>query len=157
MRHDDVIIAAARRSPIGSFMGALSSLSAVELATATIRQVITDSKISLDLVSEVLMGCILPAGLGQAPARQAALDAGMPQSVPCTTINKMCGSGMKTLMLGYDLIKAASADVIIAGGMESMSNAPHLLSHSRRAAAMMTSSCRITFFLKRDTTHTDWT
>ncbi|MGH8580727.1 MAG: thiolase family protein [Gammaproteobacteria bacterium] len=127
----DSFIVAARRTPIGSFLGTLSPLSAAELGAFAIQAVVSEAGIALGAIDEVLMGCVLPAGVGQAPARQAALKAGIPQSVPCTTINKMCGSGMKTVMLGHDLIKAGSGQVVIAGGMESMSNAPYLLANAR--------------------------
>src|ERR687892_69374 len=122
--NDDTFIVAARRTPIGSFLGSLSSLSAPALGAAVIRAVVQDSGSDPTLIDEVLMGCVLPAGLGQAPARQAALQAGIPKSVPATTVNKMCGSGMKTVMLGYDQIQAGAARIVLAGGMESMSNAP---------------------------------
>ncbi|MGH8610662.1 MAG: acetyl-CoA C-acetyltransferase, partial [Gammaproteobacteria bacterium] len=132
----DIFIVAARRTPNGSFLGALSPLSAVELGAFAIRAVVSEAGIALGAIEEVLMGCVLPAGLGQAPARQAALKAGIPQSVPCTTVNKMCGSGMKTVMLAHDLIKAGSAEIVLAGGMESMSNAPYLLAKARAGMRM---------------------
>lgn len=128
---DPIIIASAVRTPIGSFQGALKGESATNLGAAAIRAAVARAKINPDSVSEVLMGCVLPAGLGQAPARQAAIHSGLPQTVPCSTLNKVCGSGMKTVMLGHDLIHAGSADIVIAGGMESMTNAPYLLDKAR--------------------------
>lgn len=133
---DTVVIVAAKRTPIGSFQGALSPVAATDLGAAAIRAALADAKVPGDAVDEVLMGCVLPAGLGQAPARQAALAAGLPEAVGCTTINKVCGSGMKALMLAHDLIKAGSAKVIVAGGMESMSNAPYLLPKARAGLRM---------------------
>ncbi|MFN2301352.1 MAG: acetyl-CoA C-acyltransferase [Gammaproteobacteria bacterium] len=129
---DSVVIVAARRTPIGSFQGALAPLSAPELGAAVIRAALADGKVSGSDVSEVIMGCVLPAGLGQAPARQASLGAGVPVSVGCTTINKVCGSGMKAVMFGNDLIRAGSATVVVGGGMESMSNAPYLVQRALR-------------------------
>ncbi len=131
MENNDIVIVAARRTPLGSMMGNLSSQSAVQLASVAIRAAISDCGIDADSIDEVFMGCVLPAGLGQAPARQASLNAGIPQSVGCTTINKVCGSAMKAIMLGCDLINAGSATSIIAGGMESMSNAPYLIPKAR--------------------------
>ena len=125
--NDAVVIAAARRTPLGGFQGALSPLSGHQLAAAVFAAVLEDSHVAAEEVSEVFLGCVLPAGQGQAPARQAALGAGLPTSVPCTTINKVCGSGMKSLMLGHDLIRAGSADIVLVGGTESMTNAPYLL------------------------------
>ncbi len=132
----DVVVLAAKRTPIGSFLGALAPLSAAALGAAAIRAVLETTGTEPAEVDEVLMGCVLPAGIGQAPARQAALRAGLPASVPCTTVNKMCGSGMKAVMLGVDLIRAGSAEVVIAGGMESMSNAPYLLPRARQGLRM---------------------
>lgn len=128
----DIVILSAKRTPIGGFQGALSSLSAPTLGAAAIRAAVHDARINPDQVGEVYMGCCLMAGLGQAPARQAALGAGLPESVGATTLTKMCGSGMKTVMLAHDLIKAGSAPVLVAGGMESMSNAPYLLPAERK-------------------------
>jgi acetyl-CoA C-acetyltransferase len=128
---DPIVIVAARRTPIGSFQGALSPLAAHQLGAAAISATVQDSGIDAGDVSEVLMGCVLPAGQGQAPARQAALGAGLPISAGCTTINKVCGSGAKTVMLGHDLIAAGSANIVIAGGMESMTNAPYMLPKAR--------------------------
>lgn len=128
---NEIVIAAARRTPLGSLLGSLSTITAPQLGTHAIRAILQDSKIDPATIDEVFMGCVLPAGLGQAPARQAALLAGIPQSTGCTTVNKVCGSGMKTIMLGHDLMVAGSARRVIAGGMESMSNAPYLLPNAR--------------------------
>jgi acetyl-CoA C-acetyltransferase len=133
--NNEVVIVAARRTPIGSFLGSLAPLSATDLGAAAIRAILAESGLHPSEIDEVLMGCILPAGLGQAPARQAALKAGIPPSVPCTTVNKMCGSAMKTVMLVHDQIRAGSAEIVIAGGMESMSNAPYLLVGARADCA----------------------
>lgn len=131
MSDKTIVIAAARRTPIGAFQGALAPLAAPALSAAATRAAIADAGIEPGEVSEVLLGCVLPAGIGQAPARQAAIDAGIPVGVGCTTVNKVCGSGMKTVMLGHDLIRAGGAEVILAGGMESMTNAPYLLPRAR--------------------------
>lgn len=128
---DPVVIVAARRTPIGTFQGQFSSLSAPQLAASAIAAAVADSGVKPEDISEALIGCVLPAGVGQAPARQALLGAGLPNSIPCTTVNKVCGSGMKTVMLGHDQILAGAADVVIAGGMESMSNAPYMLPNAR--------------------------
>jgi len=133
---DTVVIVGAKRTPMGNFQGNLSSISATELGSTAIKGAFLDSGISQDDVNEVLMGCVLPAGLGQAPARQAALGAGFPESVGCTTINKVCGSGMRTIMLAADSILAGNADMIVAGGMESMSNAPYILEKARSGYRM---------------------
>jgi len=127
----DIVIVAAKRSPLGSFMGSLSSLSSPQIASQVIQAILKDNGIKPEIIDEVFMGCVLPAGLGQAPARQAALNGGIPQSVPCTTVNKVCGSAMKAIMIGYDMISAGSATCVLAGGMESMSNAPYLLLNAR--------------------------
>ncbi|WP_455385437.1 thiolase family protein [Acidihalobacter prosperus] len=127
----DIVIVAARRTPIGSFLGSLNGVPAPTLGATAIRAALEQTDVAGEEVSEVLMGCVLPANLGQAPARQAALGAGLPESASCTTVNKVCGSGMKAVMLGHDLIKAGSADIVVAGGMESMSNAPHMIPNSR--------------------------
>jgi acetyl-CoA C-acetyltransferase len=122
-----VVIVGYARTPMGNFRGELRPLTAPELGAVAIKAALTRSGVDAHSVDEILMGCVLTACIGQAPARQAALAAGLPLSVGCTTVNKMCGSGMKTIMLGADLIKAGSAEIIVAGGMESMSNAPYLL------------------------------
>lgn len=131
MSDDPIVIVSYARTPIGSFQGALSALPAPELGAAAIRAAVERAGLDAADVQEVFMGNVLPAGLGQAPARQAAIAAGIPNSVPCTTISKVCGSGMKAVMLAHDLIKAGSADVIVAGGMESMTNAPFILPKMR--------------------------
>jgi acetyl-CoA C-acetyltransferase len=128
---DPVVIAGAARTPMGGFQGDLSSLSAPELGAAAIRAALAAAGVNGDTVEEVLMGCVLSAGVGQAPARQASLAAGLPEAVGCVTISKVCGSGMKATMLGHDIIKAGTADLVVAGGMESMSNTPYLLDKAR--------------------------
>jgi len=127
----DVVIVGAKRTAIGSFLGQFTGMPAPQLGAAAISGALAHAGLAPDQVDEVLMGCVLPAGLGQAPARQAALGAGIPPAAGCTTVNKVCGSGMKATMLAHDLIKAGSAKVVVAGGMESMTNAPHLLNGSR--------------------------
>ncbi|WP_115512187.1 MULTISPECIES: thiolase family protein [Xanthomonas] len=127
----DIVIVAAKRTAIGSFLGQFNGVPAPTLAAAAIEGALAQSRIAPADVSEVIVGCVLPANLGQAPARQAAIAAGIPTSTGATTINKVCGSGMKAIMFGHDLIKAGSASIVVAGGMESMSNAPHLLPNSR--------------------------
>ncbi len=129
--NDPVIIAGIARTPMGIFQGALSVKTACELGSAAIKASLEQAGVAGGDVSEAFMGCVLPAGLGQAPARQATLGAGCPDSVPCTTVNKMCGSGMKSVMMGYDALHARPGDIIVAGGMESMSNAPYLLPKAR--------------------------
>ncbi len=133
---DAIVIVAAARPPIGAFMGGLSSLPAPALGAAAMRGALAQLDLGPQHVGEVLMGCVLTAGLGQAPARQAALQAGLPLQVPCTTIGKVCGSGMKAVMLAHDLLLAGSTDVVLAGGMESMSQAPHLLPGARAGLRM---------------------
>ncbi len=128
---DPIVIVGAARTPMGGFQGALSPLTAPQLGSEVIKAAIAKSGLAPADVAEVLMGCVLPAGQGQAPARQAALGAGLPQSVPCSTVNKMCGSGMKTVMSAYEALHARPNDIIVAGGMESMSNAPYLLPKAR--------------------------
>ena len=127
----DIVIAAAKRTAIGSFLGQFTGVPTPTLGAAAIGAALEQSGVPAADVSEVIMGCVLSANLGQAPARQAALAAGLPTSAGCTTINKVCGSGMKAIMLGHDLIKAGSASIVVAGGMESMSNAPHMIPNSR--------------------------
>ena len=136
MSSDTVVIVAAKRTPIGAFLGALSGASSPQLGAAAIKGAIAASGVNGGDVDRVLMGCVLPAGLGQAPARQAALGAGLPEGVPCTTVNKMCGSGLETIILGHDMIKAGSAGVVVAGGLESMSNAPYMLPKARSGMRM---------------------
>ncbi|MFN5079376.1 MAG: acetyl-CoA C-acyltransferase [Burkholderiales bacterium] len=136
MSHDAIVIVAAARTPMGAFQGELKGLTASALGGVALRAAVQRAGIAPAQVQEVLMGCVLPAGQGQAPARQAALAAGLPLSAGCTTINKMCGSGMKALMQGYDALCAGSAEVVVAGGMESMSNAPYLLPKARAGLRM---------------------
>jgi len=136
MNPTDVVILATRRTPIGAFQGALAPVAAPLLGAAAIRATLDEAGVDGARVDEVLFGCVLPAGLGQAPARQAALGAGLPTRVPCTTINKVCGSGMKAVMIGADAIRAGSAGIVMAGGMESMSNAPYLLAKARAGYRM---------------------
>lgn len=136
MSSDAVVIVAAKRSPLGAFQGSLSGAQSPDLAAAAMRACIGESGVDAGDISEILMGCVLPAGVGQAPARQAAIKAGIPLGAGCTTLNKVCGSGMKTTMLGNDLIKAGSASVVLTGGMESMSNAPYLMPKARSGYRM---------------------
>ena len=127
----DIVIVGAKRTAIGSFLGQFTGVPTPTLGAAAISGALDQAGLAADQLDEVIMGCVLPAGLGQAPARQAALAARIPTSAGCTTINKVCGSGMKAIMLAHDLVKAGSASVVVAGGMESMTNAPHLLNGSR--------------------------
>ena len=136
MSASDVVIVSARRTPIGAFLGALSPLSAVQLGSAAIKAAIESAGIGAGDVQEVIMGCVLPAGLGQAPARQAALGAGVPIATPATTLNKMCGSGLKAVMMAADQIRSGTASIVLAGGLESMSNAPYLLPKARSGYRM---------------------
>ncbi|MFN3502174.1 MAG: acetyl-CoA C-acyltransferase [Allorhizobium sp.] len=125
--HDPIVIVGSARTPIGGFQGELQGMTAPELGAAAIRAALDRSGLPVEAVEEILFGCVLPAGQGQAPARQAAIGAGLPVSAGATTINKMCGSGMKATMLAHDLIAGGSASIAVAGGMESMTNAPYLL------------------------------
>ncbi|MFB2668323.1 acetyl-CoA C-acyltransferase [Shewanella xiamenensis] len=134
--NQEIVIVAAKRTPMGGFQGSLSGVTSPSLAATAIKALLADTQVAGDKVDEVLMGCVLPAGLGQAPARQATLGAGLPLSVGATTVNKVCGSGMKTVMLAHDLLKAGSAKLVIAGGMESMSQAPYLLDKARGGMRM---------------------
>lgn len=136
MEEDAIVIVGMARTAMGSFQGALSSLTASQLGSHAIKAAVARAGLKPDDISETLMGCVLPAGQGQAPARQAALGAGLPQSVPCTTVNKMCGSGMKTVMLAFDGLHARVKDIVVAGGMESMTNAPYLLPKMRAGARL---------------------
>ena len=131
MQNDAIVIVGMARTAMGGFQGDFSSLTASKLGAVAIRAAVARAGVAADSVDEVIMGCVLPAGQGQAPARQATLGAGLPLSVGATTINKMCGSGMKALMLGHDLLKAGAADVLVAGGMESMSLAPYIIPKAR--------------------------
>ncbi|MBI3444944.1 MAG: acetyl-CoA C-acyltransferase, partial [Magnetospirillum sp.] len=131
MTTDPIVIVGAARTPMGGFQGDFAALAAPQLGATAIKAAVERAGLAPDQVDEVFMGCVLPAGVGQAPARQAALGAGLPQSAGCTTISKVCGSGMKAAMLAHDLLVAGSAKVMVAGGMESMSNAPYLLDKAR--------------------------
>jgi len=136
MSSSEVVIVSAKRTPIGAFLGALSPLSAVQLGSAAIKAALEAGSVAAADVQEVIMGCVLPANLGQAPARQAALGAGVPIGVPATTVNKMCGSGLKAVMMAADQIRAGGAGIVLAGGLESMSNAPYLLPKARTGYRM---------------------
>lgn len=131
MSHSNVVIVGAKRTPIGALLGQFTGVPTPQLGATAIRAALEHGRVPGEAVSEVIMGCVLPAALGQAPARQALLGAGIPPSAGALTINKVCGSGMKAIMLGADMLQAGSAQVVVAGGMESMTNAPHLLPHSR--------------------------
>jgi acetyl-CoA C-acetyltransferase len=134
--NEHVVILAARRTPIGAFQGAFTTVTAPELGAVAARAALADSGVAADALNEVILGCVLPAGQGQAPARQVAIAAGIAMNVPATTVNKMCGSGMKAVMLGADQIRAGSAHAILAGGIESMSNSPYLLMEARSGYRM---------------------
>lgn len=134
--NDPIVIVSGARTPMGGFQGALSSLSSPVLGAHSIRAALDATDLENDQIDEVIMGCVLPAGLGQAPARQAAIGAGVGLQATCTTVNKMCGSGMKAIMLGHDSILSGSNSVVVAGGMESMSNAPYLLPKARSGLRM---------------------
>jgi len=136
MSSDAVVIVAAKRTPLGAFQGSLNRAQSPELGAAALRACVAESGVDPHDIDEVMMGCVLPAGLGQAPARQAAIKANIPLGAGCTTLNKVCGSGMKTTMLGTDLIKVGSAGIVLAGGMESMSNAPYLMPKARSGYRM---------------------
>ncbi|HEV7479193.1 MAG TPA: acetyl-CoA C-acetyltransferase, partial [Roseiarcus sp.] len=133
---DSIVIVGAARTPMGGFLGDLKDAPAHALGARAISAAVERAGIAADSVDEILMGCVLPAGQGQAPARQAAIGAGLPLGAGATTINKMCGSGMKAAMIAHDLLRAGSADVVVAGGMESMSNAPYLLDRARSGYRM---------------------
>jgi acetyl-CoA C-acetyltransferase len=136
MTNDPIVIVSAARTPMGGFQGELKGFAAPELGAAAIRAAVERAKIKPEDVQEVIMGCVLPAGQGQAPARQASLGAGLPLAAGCTTVNKMCGSGMKAAMFAHDELAAGTVDVIVAGGMESMTNAPYLLPKARAGLRM---------------------
>lgn len=136
MSDRNVVIVSARRTPIGAFLGALAPATAPQLGATAAKAAIESAGIKPGDIQEVILGCVLPAGLGQAPARQAALAAGVPMQVPATTINKMCGSGLKAVMMAADQIRAGNADIVLAGGLESMSNAPYLLPKARSGYRM---------------------
>ena len=131
-----IVIVAAKRTPIGSFQGQFAPVKATDLGSTAMSAALTEAGIDGGDISEVIFGCVLPAGLGQAPARQAAIGAGIPVGIGCTTINKVCGSGMKATMLAHDTISAGGASIIMAGGMESMTNAPYLLLNARQGMRM---------------------
>lgn len=136
LANDPIVIVSAVRTPMGGLQGDLKSLTAPQLGAAAIRAAVERAGVSADSVDQVLFGCVLPAGLGQAPARQAALGAGLDKGTTCTTLNKMCGSGMQAAIMAHDMLLAGSADVVVAGGMESMSNAPYLLDKARSGYRM---------------------
>jgi acetyl-CoA C-acetyltransferase len=136
MAGNNVVIVAAKRTPIGAFQGVLTPVTATQLGAAAVAGAIEAANVKASDIQEVIMGCVLPAGLGQAPARQAAIAAGVPLNVPATTINKMCGSGLKAIMMAADQIRTGDASVILAGGLESMSNAPYLLPKVRAGLRM---------------------
>jgi acetyl-CoA C-acetyltransferase len=136
MNPDSIVIVSAARTPMGAFQGGLGGFAAAELGAAAIRAAVERAKLQPADIQEVIMGCVLPAGQGQAPARQAALGAGLPLAAGCTTVNKMCGSGMKAAMFAHDELLAGSVEVIVAGGMESMTNAPYLLPKARAGLRM---------------------
>ena len=137
MMHDDpVVIVSMARTPMGGFQGELKDKTAPELGTVAIKGAVERAQLDPNAIEEVMFGCVLPAGLGQAPARQAALGAGLNKHTVCTTVNKMCGSGMQTVIMAHDALLAGSVKVIVAGGMESMSNAPYLLDKARAGYRM---------------------
>src|ERR1700733_2736540 len=136
MKSDPVVILSARRTPVGAFQGAFATVSAPQLGAVAIKAAVADSGVKASEVDEVILGCVLSAGIGQAPARQAALAAGLPTSTPSTTVNKMCGSAMRAVMQGADQILAGNAQVVVAGGIESMTNAPYLLPKARAGYRM---------------------
>src|SRR5256884_2208685 len=136
MLNDPVVIVSAARTPMGAFQGELKDFSAPQLGAAAIRAAVERAGVKPEQIQEVIMGCVLPAGQGQAPARQAALGAGLPLSTGCTTVNKMCGSGMKAAMFAHDMLAPGANEVMVAGGMESMTNAPYLLPKARSGYRM---------------------
>ena len=136
MSDDKVVIVSAKRTPIGSFQGQFETIKATELGSRVIEKNISEISINPQDIDETIMGCVLPAGLGQAPARQAAIGAGIPDKSGATTINKMCGSGMKSIMFAHDSIKAAQNNIVVAGGLENMTNAPYILSKARKGFRM---------------------
>src|ERR1700730_17776670 len=136
MNSDPVVILAARRTPVGAFQGACTTVTAPQLGSVAIKAAVADSGVAASQIDEVIMGCVLSAGIGQAPARQAAMGGGVPASVPATTVNKMCGSAMRAVMSGCDQVLAGSACGVVAGGLESMTNAPYLLPKARSGYRM---------------------
>ena len=147
MSDDKVVIVSAKRTPIGSFQGNFESLKATELGSRVIEKNINDISINPKEIDETIMGCVLPAGLGQAPARQAAMGAGIPSESGATTINKMCGSGMKSIMFGHDSIKSQQNNIVVAGGLENMTNAPYILAKARKGFRMGHSDVKDHMFL----------
>ncbi|HGG65534.1 MAG TPA: acetyl-CoA C-acetyltransferase, partial [Rhodobacteraceae bacterium] len=143
----EVVIAGASRTPMGGFQGVFDGVEAPVLGGAAIKAAIEGAGATPEMIQEVLMGCVLPAGLGQAPARQAGFAAGLGEEVPATTLNKMCGSGMKTAMMAYDQIALGGTDVMVAGGMESMTNAPYLLPKMRGGARIGHQNVQDSMFL----------
>jgi acetyl-CoA C-acetyltransferase len=133
---EQIYLIGARRTPIGAFQGVLTGMTAPQLGSAALRAALADSRVPPEQIDEVILGCVLPAGLGQAPARQASLGADIPKSVPVTTVNKVCGSGMRSAMIGCDAIRAGSARIVVAGGFESMTNSPYLLPKARSGYRM---------------------
>src|SRR5690606_14929641 len=131
---DPIVILSYARTPMGGMQGALADVSATDLGAAAVKGAVDRSGVPGDAIDRIYMGCVLPAGLGQAPARQAALKAGLPTSVEATTVNKVCGSGMQTVIMGSEALAAGSVDLVVAGGMESMTNAPYLLKKHRSGA-----------------------
>ncbi len=144
---DPVVLTGAARTPMAGFQGAFSPLSAADLGGAAIKAALAQAQVAADQVDELLMGCVLPAGQGQAPARQAGFAGGLGEDVPATTVNKMCGSGMKTVMMAHDQLALGQSDVIVAGGMESMTNAPYLLPNMRNGARLGHSQAQDHMFL----------
>lgn len=138
--NNEIVVLAATRTPMGGFQGVLQDAPAPQLGAAAIHGALQQTAVPVEVIGEVYMGCVLPAGLGQAPARQASIGANIPKSIGCTTVNKMCGSGMKTIMLGFDSILAGTNVVVVSGGMESMSNAPYLSNKARAGLRMGHSS-----------------
>ena len=136
MSTDPVVIVSYARTPMGGLAGSLGSVKSTELGATAVRAACERAGVLGEHVNKIYMGCVLPAGLGQAPARQAALGAGLPRSVEATTVNKMCGSGMQATMMAYDTLASGSADIVVAGGMESMTNAPYLLAKHRGGARL---------------------
>ncbi len=147
MTADPIVISSYARTPMGGMQGALAGMSATQLGATAIRAAVERSGINPDAIDQVIMGCVLPAGLGQAPARQAAIHAGLPISTGATTINKVCGSGMKATMMAAEAIMAGTSDIVVAGGMESMTNAPYLLTKHRSGARMGHDSIKDSMFL----------
>ena len=147
MNKEAIVIVSASRTPMGSFQGSLAGLKATDLGTKVIQKNLKDTGIVSSEIDEVIMGCVLPAGLGQAPARQASIGANIPNTVGATTINKMCGSGMKAVMIGHDSILAGSNRIVVAGGLESMSNAPYVIEKVRQGLRMGHSSIKDHMFI----------